>query len=117
MMDFEHKVSRLEVEVSALKEKVSFFSVIFEKFDKTLESLKEMIEERRNDTNKDLKDVYTKIDSVEIKIMEEMHRLRTEMKLHHEEEKKKFEELNKWRWIVVGAAMVVGWIISKVFGG
>ncbi len=28
--------------------------------------------------------------------------------------KQKIEDLNKWRWIVIGGAAVVGWILSKV---
>jgi hypothetical protein len=36
------------------------------------------------------------------------------MRKNHEEEKRKIEDLNKWRWIVVGAAGVVGWLISKL---
>jgi uncharacterized protein YlxW (UPF0749 family) len=114
MIDLEQKLTKLEVEVSALKEKVSFFSVIYEKIDKTLENLANMIEERRNDTNQDLKEVYTKIENTENKIMNEIVKLRDEMRKNHEEEKRKIEDLNKWRWIVVGAAGVVGWLLSKL---
>ena len=36
------------------------------------------------------------------------------MKKQHEEERKKIAELDKWRWMVMGAAAVVGWLISKL---
>jgi len=40
--------------------------------------------------------------------------LREEMAAQHEIEKQKIEDLNKWRWIVIGGAAVVGWILSRV---
>jgi hypothetical protein len=41
--------------------------------------------------------------------------MREDMSRQHEVENKKIEELNRWRWIVLGGAAVVGWIISKLF--
>jgi monomeric isocitrate dehydrogenase len=112
--DLLSRLNRLEVEVSAMREKVSFFSVIYDKFDNTLEKVQKMIEERRTDTNNDLKEVYGKIEDVETKIMNEISKLRDDMKAQHEQERKKIAELDKWRWIVMGGAVVIGWFISKV---
>jgi len=39
MIDFESKLSKIETEVAAMREKISFFSVIYEKFDRTLDKL------------------------------------------------------------------------------
>lgn len=113
MTDPETRLAKLEVEVAMLNEKTKFFSVIYDKFDSTLEKLEKMIEDRRTDTNEDLKDVYSKIEDVENKIMGEMAKLRAEMKAQHEIEQKKIEDLNKWRWVVVGAATIVGFIVSN----
>ena len=30
------------------------------------------------------------------------------------EKKQKIEDLNKWRWLVMGGAVVVGWLLSKM---
>lgn len=114
MIDLESKINQLQIEVYSLKEKVSFFNVIYNKFDTTLEKIQQMIEERREDTNDELKDVYRKIEDTENKIMEQISFLREQMTRQHEEEKKKLADLDKWRWIIVGAAAVVGWIISKI---
>ena len=54
---YDAKLSRLEIEVSAMKEKISFFSVIYQKFDDTLDKVQKLMEDRRNETNHDLKDV------------------------------------------------------------
>jgi len=110
---YDSKLNRLEVEVSAMKEKISFFNVIYQKFDDTLDKVQKLMEDRRNETNHDLKDVYSKITEVETKIMDEMHAMREEMKKQHEEERKKIADLDKWRWIVVGAAAIVSWVASS----
>ena len=116
MDNLEQKVNSLQVEVTALKEKVSFFSVIYGKFDTTLEKVEKNMEERRQDMNNDLKEVYIRIENIETRIMAQIDELRKEMKLQHETERKKLDELNKWRWLVMGGAAVVGWILSKLMG-
>jgi ElaB/YqjD/DUF883 family membrane-anchored ribosome-binding protein len=114
MTDVELRVARLEQELAAIKEKTSFFTVIYEKFDNTLEKLEQMIEDRRSDANNDLKDVYRKIDDTESKLMAELEKIRYDMKRQHEVENRKIDDLNRWRWIVMGGAAVIGWILSKV---
>jgi len=108
MVDFESRVSKIEAEVAAMREKVSFFSVIYEKFDKTLDKLDErQIEDR--------KEIQTVIDTMRNDLMQEIKAMREDMARQHEIENKKIEELNRWRWIVMGGAAVVGWVISKLF--
>ena len=93
MIDFEARLSKIETEVAAIREKVSFFSVIYEKFDRTLDKLDE----------RQIED-----------LVQEMKSLREEMAAQHAVEKQKIEDLNKWRWLVMGGAVVVGWLISKL---
>ena len=107
MVDFEDKLSKMEAEVAAMRERISFFSVIYDKFDRTLDKL----ERQHND---ELREVHKKIEEIEVSIMDEIKSLRQEMAAQHEIEKQKIEDLNKWRWIVIGGAAVVGWILSKV---
>ena len=107
MIDFEARLSKVETDVAAMKEKVSFFTVIYEKFDKTLEKL----DERQND---DRKEMQAMIDELRTDLVQEMKSLREDMAAQHEIEKKKIEDLNKWRWIVMGGAAVVGWILSRL---
>jgi predicted RNase H-like nuclease (RuvC/YqgF family) len=107
MIDIESKLSKIETEVAAMREKISFFSVIYEKFDRTLDKL----EKQHND---ELREVHKKIEEIEVSIMDEIKALRHEMKEQHQVEKQKIEDLNKWRWLVMGGAVVVGWILSRV---
>ena len=108
MIDFEARISKMEAEVAAMKEKVSFFSVIYEKFDKTLDKLDERQVEDR-------KEIQAVMDMMRDELMQEIKAMREDMAKQHEVENKKIEELNRWRWIVLGGAAVVGWIISKLF--
>jgi hypothetical protein len=108
MIDFESRLSKIETEVAAMREKVSFFSVIYEKFDKTLEKLDER-------TLEDKKEIQMMMDELRTDIVQEMKMMRDEAQKQHEAQQRKIDDLNKWRWLVVGGAAVVGWIISKLF--
>lgn len=116
VLNNEAAINRLEVELSSLKEKVSFFSMIYSKFDVTLGKLQEMIENRRFENNEEIKDVYARLEASEHRILGEMKQMRDEMKSHHELYQEKIAEIDKWRWIVVGAAGVVGWFLNRFFG-
>jgi DNA anti-recombination protein RmuC len=110
-------INALKVEVSSLKEKVAFFNVIYGKFDDTLNKVQTLMENRRNETNDDLRDVYQKIQDTENKIMTEIKALRNEMTTSRDAENNKMntkiESLDKWRWQMMGAAAVIGFLLSK----
>jgi predicted RNase H-like nuclease (RuvC/YqgF family) len=107
MVDFENKISKLESEVAALREKVSFFSVIYEKFDKTLEKF----DERQNE---DRKELQAMVDELRVDLLQEIKAMREEAHAQHLAQQKKIDELNKLRWLIIGGAVVVGWIFSKL---
>jgi len=107
MIDFDARLSKIETEVAAMREKVSFFSVIYEKFDKTLEKF----DERQNEDRKELQSM---MDELRVDLLQEIKALREDMATQHDVEKQKIEDLNKWRWLVMGGAVVVGWILSKI---
>lgn len=110
-------INDLKVEVGALREKVSFFNVIYGKFDETLSKVQVLMEDRRNETNDDLREVYRKIQDTETKIMDEIKALRNEMSVSRDSENSKMnskiESLDKWRWQMMGGAAVIGFLLSK----
>ena len=107
MIDFEARLSKIETEVAAMREKVSFFSVIYEKFDKTLEKL----DERQVD---DRKEMQALMDELRTDLVQEMKLLREEAAAQHAAQQKKIDDLNTWRWLIMGGAVVIGWILSKL---
>ena len=112
-IDTDTRVHRLEIDLAALKEQVKFFNIIYTKLDETLSKIQEMNEHRRTQANDDIKDVYNKLEDTESKIMDEIHKLRIEMKEQHQREQRKLADLDKWRWMVVGAALAAGYVISR----
>jgi chromosome segregation ATPase len=113
----ENDINALKVEIGSLKEKVSFFNVIYGKFDDTLNKVQAVMEDRRSETNEDLREVYQKIQDTENKIMGEIKALRAEMTTSRESENgkinSKIESLDKWRWQMMGGAAVIGFLLSK----
>ena len=107
MIDFESRLARVETDMAAVKEKVSFFSVIYEKFDKTIDKL-----DRR--TIQDNKELHDMMDELHTDIMKEIKEMREEVAEQHKTQAKKIEELNTWRWLIMGGAVVVGWLLSKL---
>jgi hypothetical protein len=114
VVDLENRINQLQVQVSALQQKVEFTNIFYNKLDQALTRLQGIMEERREDTNQDLKEVYRKIEDVEKRLIGQMNDIKNQMIKNHEEEKKKISDLDKWRWMVVGASAVVGWVISKI---
>lgn len=110
----QQKVNNMEVDLSALKEKVSFFHVIYGKFDITLGKIQEMVENRRYENNEDIKEVYDRLGQSEHKIMDELKNVRREMKEMNDRYEKRISELDRWKWMLMGGAVVAGWILSRV---
>lgn len=107
MVDFENKLSKLETEVAAIKEKVSFFSVIYEKFDKTLEKF----DHRQLEDRKELQSM---INELRVDLLQEIKAMREESQQQHLAQQKKIDDLNKMRWLIIGGAAVAGWVFSKL---
>ena len=108
------KVNSMEVDLSALKEKVSFFHVIYGKFDVTLGKIQEMIENRRYENNEDLKDVYVKLAESEGRLLEELKAIRQDMKDMNDRYEKRISELDRWKWMLMGGAVVAGWLLARI---
>lgn len=117
LVRLDNDINALKVEVGSLKEKVSFFNVIYGKFDDTLNKVQAVMEDRRSETNEDLREVYQKIQDTENKIMSEIKALRAEMTASRDAENSKIntkiESLDKWRWQMMGGAAVIGFLLSK----
>ncbi len=107
MVDFETRLIKIETDVAAMKEKVSFFSIIYEKFDRTLDKLDER-------TIDDKKELQMMMDNLRDGVLQEIKALREEAHSQHLAQQKKIDELNKLRWLIVGGAAVIGYILSKV---
>jgi len=100
--------------LSALKEKVSFFHVIYGKFDVTLGKIQEMIENRRYENNEDIKEVYARLAESEGRLLEELKAIRQDMKDMNSRYEKRISELDRWKWMLMGGAVVAGWLLARI---
>jgi DNA-directed RNA polymerase sigma subunit (sigma70/sigma32) len=120
----------IRVDVGVLKTQVLTLSAICSKLDQVIEKLVEQhdrhiskvytdMENRRLETDADVKEIHDRIDTVlekvqdsERRIMEEMKGFKKAMSEHSETSKLQFERLNQWKWTIAGGILVISWLIS-----
>jgi len=125
-------VDRLDVTIEKLTEVSSTVSQILAVQGSRLEfqekvhvKLEEIVEKRREETEKYVKDLYGKIDTVERelqvdmednkdKVLAKIEQLRVEGQQQHKDMEKRLTRLEKWMWTVVGGGAVIGFVISRV---
>jgi len=92
------------------------------KLEAQVDSLKEDVAEVKSD----IRDLHSRITTGNREIMDKLDEKIDELarndKVQHEslrqamlEVKSRVDVLERWRWMIVGAAMVVGWILNKMF--
>lgn len=108
MMDFEARLNKVEGELASLRERITFLRDIHDNFDKMLDKLDARQQEDR-------KELQNSIDDLRVDLLQEIKALREDMAKQHATERQKIDDLNKWKWIIFGGAMVVGWLFSRAF--
>lgn len=125
-------VTDLKVDVGVLKTQVVTLTSLCQKMDQVIEKLvtqqeryatqiyKEM-EQKRMEKNAEIKDIHDRIDTVidkvqitELRIMEEIKELRSEITNHNKSEKESLDKLNQYKWMVAGGIIVLSWLISHI---
>lgn len=89
-----------------------------EQHDRVETELKEDIKELHSRITTVTRELHDKIDDVERSISEKIDNLRMEIIRHEEQDKSKLpdilREIDKYKWMILGAAIAVGWIIGNV---
>ena len=136
----------LKTEIELVKRDINQLNLVMGKLDITIDKLSEVatsinrmlaVQENRIDTqdrqlDKNVEIIHDRIekhrsetsDGIEKShqlIMEEIKKLRDEQQIHHTVVSERLNKLEQWRWIMIGGAMVVGYLISampimKLFG-
>lgn len=120
----------IRVDVGVLKTQVLTLSALCNKMDQVIEKLVDQhdrhiakvyadMDQRRLETEKDIKEIHERIDTVldkmedsNGKIMEEFKSLRKEMTAHNQKEKESLDKLLQWKWMVAGGIVMLSWLIS-----
>lgn len=128
-------MSNLETEVKILQKDLVTFQNILDRFDSTINKLTEVsnnlnkviaVQDSRIDTQeKSIEIVHKRITDMKDEIHEELSdhyqvildkikELQVEQKIHADEMSKRVDALEKWRYIVMGGAVALGFLLSKV---
>lgn len=128
-------MSNLETEVKILQKDLVTFQNILDRFDITINKLTEVsnnlnkviaVQDSRIDTQEkaieivhkritDMKDeIHEELSDHYQVILEKIKELQVEQKIHADEMSKRVDALEKWRYIVMGGAVVLGFLLSKV---
>ena len=120
----------LRVDVGVLKQQVLTITELCNKMDSVIEKLVDQhdrhiakiytdMDNRRKDTESDIKELHSRIDTVldkmqasEEKLTNKMDELRNCMLNHNKEEKDQLDKLLQWKWTVAGGILVLAWLLS-----
>ena len=122
----------VQVDIGILKTQVLTLSALCNKMDQVIEKLVDQhdrhingvysqMDKRRLETEDDINKIHLRVDTVldklqesEARIMNEIKGLKDTMSKHSETSKSQYEQLNKWKWSIVGGILVITWLFSKV---
>jgi DNA-binding ferritin-like protein len=77
----------------------------------------EQHEKVESDLKEDIKDLHDRIDQVERHISERIDALRVDLMSHKKHDNivgDTLKEIDKYKWMILGAAIAIGWIIGNV---
>ena len=122
----------IKVDVGVLKNQVATLTQLCGKMDTVIEKLVEVhdrhiakvyedMEERRKETDSDIREIHGRIDTVldkvqasELRIMEEIKSLRGVIQNHQTNEKKQLDAILQWKWFITGGVLVLSWLLSHL---
>jgi uncharacterized protein YlxW (UPF0749 family) len=89
----------------------------------TLDKMNTAMEKHREESNHDIGKIYDRMEDFRAELKEDINTLKSDLDKKMETQNQiltkisdKLNDLNKWRWIVVGMATVAGFILSKIMG-
>jgi hypothetical protein len=94
---------------------------LVDQHDKHLIKVYSTMEDRRLETESDIKEIHGRIDTVldklqdsELRLMHELKSLRQEMQNHNAKEKESLDKLLQWKWMIAGGIVALSWIVSHM---
>lgn len=118
----------VKVDVGVQKEQINTLTILCSKIDTVIEKLivqhtnhitqvyKDM-DKRRLETEADVNEIHTRIDTVldkmsasELRLLDEMKNLRKDMLEHNKQEKEAFDKILQFKWLIVGGIIVLSWL-------
>lgn len=130
----EQKIHDIELKMGLLGKDVEQTDRLCSKLSESIEKLQEVnvnimrmitLHEQRHEQHEkveeevknDIKDLHDRIDQVERHISERIDALRNDLMVHRKEDNvigNTLKEIDKYKWMILGAAIAIGWIIGNV---
>ena len=132
----EQRLHELDMKVSLLSKDVELTDRLCSKLSESIQKIQELnvnimqmitLHEQRHEQHEktenslktDIKDLHERIDQVERHISQRIDDLRSDLLQHKKEEGKNhvaetLREMDKYKWMILGAAIAVGWIIGNI---
>lgn len=125
------EISEIKVDVGILKTQVLTLSALCNKMDQVIEKLVDQhdrhinkvydtMDNQRKEKDSEISEIHARVDTVlekldesENRIMNEIKGLKDTMSKHAETSKSQYEQINKWKWTIVGGILVITWLFSK----
>ena len=125
------EISEIKVDVGILKTQVLTLSALCNKMDQVIEKLVDQhdrhinkvydtMDNQRKEKDSEIFEIHARVDTVlekldasENRIMNEIKGLKDTMSKHAETSKSQYEQINKWKWTIVGGILVITWLFSK----
>jgi len=122
----------VKVDVGVLKQQVNTLTILCDKMDSVMDKLVDQhdrhiekiytdMERRRLETEADVKEIHGRIDTVldklqasEIRLMNELKALRSDMQIHNSKEKESLDKLLQWKWMIAGGVVALSWLVSHM---
>lgn len=89
----------------------------------SLDRMNTAMEKHREESNHNTGKIYDRMEDFRTELKDDINTLKVDLEKKIEDQNKilnkisdKLNDLNKWRWIVVGMATVGGYILSKILG-
>jgi DNA repair exonuclease SbcCD ATPase subunit len=131
-MNLENQVEMLREIASDLKRMLAVHDEKLNQHERKQDDIFALIEQRRNEMADDIKEIHSRITTVQrelcteitatenriIKGIDELKaELKTDQEFHNSKQKsleQRIADLEKWRWIIIGAGITGGWLFSKL---
>lgn len=125
-------LTEVKVDVGVLKTQIELLTRLCGKMDTIIEKLVDThdrhiakvyvdIDERRKETESNIKELHNRIDSLldkmqesERRLIEKIESIREDMLNHMSGEEETLEKILKWKWMVAGGIIVISWLITHL---
>lgn len=123
--DLINDVGMLKGQVQALSSIAGKLDIIIDRLvdqhDRHIAKVYTDMENRRIETEADIKEIHERIDTVleklqdsEKSLSQKMDNLRDCITEHNKEERKQLEQLIQWKWMLAGGILVLSWLLAHI---